>query len=216
MAGGGYLIDSLPQLVTVSADGQLSDSPIPVGYIVSGPTSDPNVFILRRDDRKTAPERMQGPHPAYLWRKGNAAPSSLPGLVDEIVPAAAPNLTWVRDSTAAWSLVDQLGVAKLEFRSLPPWDGEPDATGKYVVEQSGRSQGCEHDVPPTCSVRLVEHATGSLLAQVNVGSNSGFFWSGSSVAFSPTTGDPVAQPAASAIVVLSPTGASQVQLPPVR
>jgi hypothetical protein len=213
MPGGGYVFDLVPDLAIVSTDGTLSVTALPDGYLVAGSTSDPTVFLLRRDDRQS-PQRMTGPYPAVVWRQSDKSPTSLPILVDAVEPATSQDLVWLRDDSSSWSLVDESGRTSAAPRSIPPWTGQPDPTGQYVLEQTDRSQGCEHATPPSCISRLIDRASGRVLAQVGAASNSDLFWNDSSVAFLPTTADPVARPAATDIVILSASGASKLALPP--
>jgi len=215
LPGGGYVFGLVPELATISVRGTLSETPIPAGYLVIAPTSDRDVFVLRRDDRAD-PQRMTGPYPATTWRLGDASPSALPMLVERVQAADAPNLAWIRDDGGGWWRLGQSRVAAIGFRPPAPWDGEPDPTGRYAIEQTDRSQGCEHDSPPSCVVRLVDRSTAGVVAQAESGSNSAFFWAKGAVAFTPTTADPVGQPTASGVVVLSSAGASEIPLPTSR
>jgi hypothetical protein len=215
-AGGGYVFVLVPELATVSADGKLTEAPIPAGYLVAAPTTEPNRYLLRLDDRNAAPQRMSGPHPSFLWRRGDVTPTSLPMLATQMEAAATPNLAWIRDDASGWWLIDSSGAATIGFRSPAPWDGQPDPTGQYAIEQTDRSQGCDRDSPPSCVVRLVDRSSGAVVAQVSAGSNSAFAWAAGTVVFSPTTDDPVAQPSAPDLVVLSPSGTRRIPLPPAR
>jgi hypothetical protein len=213
LVGGGYVLGLLPLLVGVSGAGVLTEGAIPSGFVLAAPTSNPEVFVLRPNLNTDIPDWNQAPYTAFLWKVGDKRPSQLLGSVVDIRAARAPALTWLEDMSGAWWLVPATGAPTKELRAAPLWLDEPSPTGQYVVEQTDRSQGCEHNTPPSCSVRLIERATGNVVALAKVGSNSWFVWSESSVAFIPTTSDPVAQPSAMPIVVLSPVGVSLTALP---
>lgn len=213
LVGGGYLLDLLPALVRVSATGGVTESAIPSGFLVAAPTSSRDTFILRPDLRTDSPDLMRAPFAASLWKVGDKAPSQLLGSVIDIRAAHTPALAWLADSSGGWWRVDATGAPTKQLQAAPSWLDEPSSTGQYFVEQTDRSQGCEHNTPPSCAVNLIERSTGAVLASTRVGSNSLSIWSESSVAFVPTTSDPVVQPAATHIVVLSPDGVSLLPLP---
>jgi hypothetical protein len=213
LVGGGYVLGLLPSLVRVSGAGALSEAAIPSGFVLAAPTSNPEVFLLRPNFNTDVPDWNRAPYTAFLWKVGDKKPSPLLGSVVDISAARAPVLTWLEDISGAWWHVPAIGAPTKELRAAPLWLDEPSPTGEYVVGQTDRSQGCEHDTPPSCSVRLIERATGNVVALANVGSNSSFAWSENSVAFIPTTSDPVAQPTSMQIIVLSPGGVSLTALP---
>ncbi len=96
MPAGGYVFDLVPELAVVSKDGTLSTSALPAGYIVVGATSDPRQFVLRHDDRESAPEKMSGPYPVVLWRTGDQEPTAMPLLADALAATDPPNLVGCR------------------------------------------------------------------------------------------------------------------------
>jgi hypothetical protein len=216
LVGGGYVLGLLPSLVRVSAVGVLTEGAIPSGFVLAALTSNPEVFVLRPNLDTDIPDWNHAPYTAFLWKVGDKTPSQLVGSVVDIKAARAPALTWLEDISGAWWLVPASGAPTKELRAAPLWLDEPSPTGQYVVEERGRSQGCDHDTPPSCSVRLIERATGNVVALANVGSNSSFVWSDNGVAFIPTTTDPVEQPAATDIVLMSPGGVSSLALPQPR
>jgi len=90
----------LPPLVAISLDGRVTDGPLPDGYLVLTATSQPDTFILRKDDR-AAPEAMQGPFSAYLWRRGDERPRA---VMDNVWSArsAEDGLAWLEGNAGAW------------------------------------------------------------------------------------------------------------------
>ena len=136
-------------------------------------------------------------------------------LLDSVVRVTAteaPGLAWLADDSQSWWRVNAAGVAAKEISAVPSSVFEPDPTGRDVVEETDRSLGCEQDA--SCASRLIERASGNVLAFAAVGSNTPFVWSEGRVAFVPTTSDPVNQPSATQLVVLAPDGASLIPLPP--
>ena len=213
LVGEGYVLDLIPELVRVSGTGLLTEGAVPNGFIVAAPTSDRHTFILRPEPDTERPDWMEAPYTPFLWKVGDAKPIQLLGSVVETGAAQTPALAWLADTSGAWWRVAATGARTKELQAAPLWLNEPSPTGQYVVEQTDRSQGCDHDTPPSCSVRLIERATGNEVALANVGSNSSFVWSGNSVAFIPTTSNPVDQPEATDIVLMSPGGVSLLPLP---
>ena len=213
LVGGGYVLGLLPSLVRVSGAGALTEAAIPSGFVLAAPTSKPEVFVLRPNIRTDIPDWNRAPYMAFLWKVGDKKPSPLLGSVVDIRAAQAPALTWLEDISGSWWHVPATGAPTKELRAAPLWRDEPSPTGQFVVEQTDRSQGCDHNTPPSCSVRLLERATGNVVAIANVGSNSSFVWLESSVAFIPTMTNPVEQPEAADIVLLSPGGVSLLALP---
>ena len=216
LVGGGYVLDLVPELVRVSGTGVLTEAAIPSGFLLGAPTSNSDTFSVRPDIGTDSPNWMLAPYVAYLWTVGDKTPSELLGSVVDIRAAQAPALAWLTDTSGGWWRVAATGAPTNELQAAPLWVDEPSPTGQYVVEATDRSQGCEHNTPPTCIVRLVEPATRNVIALANVGSNSSFVWSQSSVAFVPTTTNPVEQPAATGIVLISPGGVSLLALPQPR
>jgi hypothetical protein len=210
---GGYLLDLLPELVRVSVTGAVTEGAIPSGFLVAAPTTRGDTFILRPDVRTDSPDFRSAPFAASLWTVGDKEPSQLLGSVIDIRAAHTPALAWLADSSGGWWQVDAAGAPTKQLKAAPSWIDEPSPTGEFFVELTDRSQGCEHNTPPSCAVNLIERSTGAVLASSRVGSNSPFIWSESGVAFVPTTSDPVGQPAATQIVMLSPDGVSLLPLP---
>jgi len=123
---------------------------------------------VRPDINTDNPNWMLAPYAVYLWKVGDKTPSELLGAVAEIRRAQTPALAWLLDSSGWWWSVAPTGVPTKELQPVPLLADEPSPTGQYVIEQTDRSQGCEHNTPPTCIVRLVEPATRNVLAIANV------------------------------------------------
>ena len=210
ITGGGYLIDLAPVLAQVSRTGVLTEQPIPGGFLVVAPTSKANTFVLRTDLRKS-PEAMNGSYQAFLWTVGDARPARLLDSVVRVTAVQAPDLAWLADDSQSWWRVNATGVAAKEIPAVPGRVFEPDPTGRYVVDETDRSLGCEQDA--SCASRLIERAGGNVLAFAAVGSNTRFVWSEGRVAFAPTTSDPVNQPSATEMVVFAPDGTLVITLP---
>ncbi len=69
LPGGGYLVVGAEQLSLVPLDGgALTMQPLPNGYVVVAPTSDPDRFVLTPADDAQVPYGLLGsPFRAYLW-----------------------------------------------------------------------------------------------------------------------------------------------------
>jgi hypothetical protein len=202
--GGGYVLGLLPQVVAISLDGRVTEGPLPDGYLVLAATSQPDTFILRKDDR-TAPEAMQGPFSAYLWRRGGERPRA---VMDNVWSArsAEDGLAWLEGNGDAWHFLDADGNPGpiLTPRSGSAYD--PDPSGKLVVEATGVAAGCEGMSPPSCETRLIDSVSGSVLAACRCSAQS-IRWAPDGAAFSnPIDRNP-------GVTILNRSGAIKIPLP---
>ena len=203
--GGGYVLGLLPQLVAISLDGRVTEGPLPDGYLVLAATSQPDTFILRKDDR-AAPEAMQGPFSAYLWRRDGDPPRAVMQNVWS-ARSAEGGLAWLEGNAGAWHFLDADGKPGPVLTPRAGSAYDPDPSGELVVEATGIAAGCEDMSPPSCETRLIDTVSGSVLASCRCAAQS-IRWSADGVAFST-----VMDSGANGLMVLTRNGAIQIPLP---
>lgn len=211
LPSGGYAFMTVPRAAVISPEGQLSDQPLPDGFLVVSGTSRPGVYVLREDLREH-PESMGDAFTAYIWAIGEDRPTPVLASTRRAMPATT-GLAWLESASGSWSLVGATRTAESAIAPEPGWTIEPNPDGTVFVAQTDRSGGCERDTPPSCQTQLVDRPTGRVLASYRAGSNSSFRWSGSRVVFVPIRPDPLG-PRSRHLVVLDPErGAKEINLP---
>jgi hypothetical protein len=208
--GGGYVFQTIPRLAVVTVTGELSDEPLPAGYLLVSTTSLHDVFLLREDWRASHPEAMNGPYTAFVWRRGDGDPVEVLRDVSAVRTAKA-GLVWLRDKEGTWRLVSTGLSMERTLPATPGWESEPDPDGDLAFQQVDRADGCERASPPPCSSALVDLSSGRLLSSYPAGSNSHVAWDMQGAVFVPALGGGSTLP--NSLVELTRDGATEIPLP---
>jgi hypothetical protein len=200
-ASGGYVFVGIPRLDRLAPDLKtITRVPVPAGFAVAGPTSDPNRFILAlASEAARIPWGLtREPYHAYLWTIGDATPTLLSASVSSVAPSA----TWLAYLELP-DLVERAvaGDGTLHIVRHPPnpWLRSPNDL-EYLDMAAPDSDAVQ-------TITLRSTATGRVLASVDTSIGSPV-WNGTSVAFVPRGAVP-----AEALVVLSPGSTVLVPLP---
>jgi hypothetical protein len=193
VVGGGApnLVRLKPDLVTVSVD------PVPRGYVVDAPTSDPTRFIVDLASEAAEPYGLKGAHHVYLWdREAGTVKLLAPNVV--AVSASRESLAFLTLDSGVLESLTAAGTLRGVANSAADVLQSPD--GRFYVDADPGSDSAQ-------TVTLRDSTTHGALASVMA--SIGFLsWSGSKVAFVPRG---VETP--SALVVLEPGQSITVPFP---
>lgn len=200
-AGGGYVFVGMPRLDRLAPDLKtILRAPLPAGFAVAAPTSDPNRFILAlASEAARIPWGLtKEPYHAYLWRVGTATPRLLSSSVSSVAPSATW-LDYLQVSDLGERAVAADGTLRPVRRPMNAWYRSPDDR-EYLEMAAPDSETVQ-------TITLRSASTGLPLARVEA--SPGYpTWNGTSVAFVTRAG---VEP--ELLVVLSPGSTLLVPLP---
>ncbi len=210
MPAGGYLAVGAESLVTIASDGSaIRTQPIPAGYVVVAPTSDPHRFILATVDDANHEYGLsvRAPFTAYLWTIGSSSATKVAGSVGEVATAtnALAYLMLVDQANTndpwSWAVLDGTG------RAIPM---EPQPAGYGTLSPDGSLFVMGLDGPTEADYRtlVVDVASGKTL--VTLEGRGAVSWNGHTAALvlRPSSG------AGDELVIVGPSGDMQtVPLP---
>ena len=211
MPAGGYLAVGAESLVTIASDGSaIRTQPIPAGYVVVAPTSDPQRFILAtvEDANHEYGLSVRAPFTAYLWTIGSSSATKVAGSVGEVATAtnAMAYLMLVDQANTSdpwsWAVLDGTG------RAIPM---EPQPAGYGTLSPDGSLFVMGRDGPTEADFRtlVIDVGSGRTVATLP-GSGLPVSWNGDTAALvvSPSSG------AGDELVIVGPSGETQtVPLP---
>lgn len=177
LPGGGYLVVGADKLYRIASDGiGVTSDPLPAGYVIVAPTSDPNMFILATAAEANTEYGLSGrsPFEAYLWniRTGHLKlVASAVGSVERS-PNSLAYLDVVTDS--AWSTLSLAADGSVAPVARPVVAGISPDGSHYVHSSDPTSVG-----EVTLQMRLT--STNQVLSEFQ-GYNGGIVWSGNTAA----------------------------------
>ena len=177
LPGGGYLVVGADKLYRIASDGiGVTSDPLPAGYVIVAPTSDPNMFILATAAEANTANGLswRSPFEAYLWniRTGHLKlVASAVGSVERS-PNSLAYLDVVTDS--AWSTLSLAGDGSVVPVARPIVAGISPDGSHYLHSSDPSSVGAV-----TFQMRLT--STNQVLSEFQ-GYNGGIVWSGNTAA----------------------------------
>jgi hypothetical protein len=199
LPGGGYLVTGADNLYRLASDGSgITSDPLPAGYVATGATSDPNLFILTTaaDAQQHGFVDVGAPYRAYLWNLSTGSLKLVASKVNDVYPS--PNSLAYLDTTGGWLSLAANGSTHSVQRPAAPGDlNSPDGS-RYIW--LAHSDVTSRVYPQTIELR--ETGTNRVLSTLS-GVIQWVVWNGSVAAFWST----------SDLVVLDGATVTRVPLP---
>jgi hypothetical protein len=213
---GGYLLTQATSpsgsvLAELTRDGSLHDEPLPKGYLMLGPTSDRDVFLLgRRVDDTGVSSHEVAMTALYLWHRGGGRQKHIAdGTVAIAIGDGHPAIAYYQRAGGQWVAVSGTGETTELGRPARSSAISPD--GRAIFVAGGDAVACGEVPPVDCSAGLVDIGTGKTVRHGPGPALGDPVWIGRSVAYvvlDGTSGRPE-------VAILSADAVRTVGLPPI-